>query len=265
MGCRCPGLARVLVKIGGSVITNKEEPFSLKKPNLCLVAEELSRVKEKHQIILVHGGGSFGHAVARRHMNSHNGLPPEAAVEIHNAMLKLNIAFTSTLADFGIPTIPLHPSSMVRMYDNKIEHMDTGPIERHMVSGFVVVLHGDVALASGGKLVVLSGDELIRYLGLKIVFDRVVIGCDVDGIHTKNPKTDPKAKLLEYYPSKGSIELERSQDIDVTGGIKNKLEKLLELAEKGYEPIIVNASVAGRLSKAINGEKTRGTIIRVSQ
>ncbi|RLG72686.1 MAG: hypothetical protein DRO11_01625 [Methanobacteriota archaeon] len=260
-------MARILVKIGGSVLTHKEKPFSLNKTNLHLVAEELRRVAGKHQILLVHGGGSFGHAAASPYINTDNnhGLPPAAAGEIHNSMLKLNMYFTSTLIEFGIPTISLHPSSMVKMHNNKIAKMETELLEKYMDSRFLLVLHGDVALDSKGRIVILSGDELIRYLGLKIVFDRVVVGCDVDGVHTKDPKTDPKAKLLEYYPNKTPIQLGKTPETDVTGGIKNKLEKLLELAEKGYNPIIVNASKEGRLSKAINGEKTRGTTIRIDK
>ena len=54
-----------------------------------------------------------------------------------------------------------------------------------------------------------------------------------------------------------------SSGIDVTGGMKHKVEKMLELAEKGIKSQIINGLVPGNLKKALLDKKVKGTIIEV--
>ena len=49
----------ILIKLGGSVITNKENPLSPRKKSIDKIVKSLRKLNEP--IIIVHGGGSFGH------------------------------------------------------------------------------------------------------------------------------------------------------------------------------------------------------------
>ena len=49
----------ILIKLGGSIITNKERPLSPRKKTIENIARNLKKIDEP--IIIVHGGGSFGH------------------------------------------------------------------------------------------------------------------------------------------------------------------------------------------------------------
>ncbi len=49
----------ILVKLGGSIITNKEKPLSVRRKTIDNLAESLKKINEP--IIIVHGGGSYGH------------------------------------------------------------------------------------------------------------------------------------------------------------------------------------------------------------
>ena len=55
-----------VLKLGGSVITDKEKPLTPNLEAIERLATEISRAKVS-SLILVHGGGSFGHPVAERH------------------------------------------------------------------------------------------------------------------------------------------------------------------------------------------------------
>src|SRR3990167_2902398 len=49
----------ILIKLGGSIITNKKKPLSPRKKTIENIAKHLKKIDEP--IIIVHGGGSFGH------------------------------------------------------------------------------------------------------------------------------------------------------------------------------------------------------------
>ena len=49
----------ILIKLGGSIITNKEKPLSPRKTTIEKISKNLRKISEP--IIVVHGGGSYGH------------------------------------------------------------------------------------------------------------------------------------------------------------------------------------------------------------
>ncbi|KKK70895.1 hypothetical protein LCGC14_2919400, partial [marine sediment metagenome] len=49
----------LLLKLGGSVITNKEKPLSARTKTIYNIVSKLKRIDEP--IVIVHGGGSYGH------------------------------------------------------------------------------------------------------------------------------------------------------------------------------------------------------------
>ena len=49
----------ILIKLGGSIITNKEKPLSPRRKTIENIIKNLKKIDEP--IIIVHGGGSYGH------------------------------------------------------------------------------------------------------------------------------------------------------------------------------------------------------------
>ena len=49
----------ILIKFGGSVITNKEKPLSVRRKTIDNLSKSLKKIDET--MIIVHGGGSYGH------------------------------------------------------------------------------------------------------------------------------------------------------------------------------------------------------------
>ena len=49
----------ILIKLGGSIITNKERPQSARRKTIDNILKQIKRINEPK--ILVHGGGSYGH------------------------------------------------------------------------------------------------------------------------------------------------------------------------------------------------------------
>ena len=49
----------ILIKLGGSIITNKEKPLSARRKTIYNILKQIRKIKEPK--IIVHGGGSYGH------------------------------------------------------------------------------------------------------------------------------------------------------------------------------------------------------------
>jgi isopentenyl phosphate kinase len=57
----------LLMKLGGSVVSSKDKPFSYNEDLVSVIGSALSQHKTEWDYVLVHGGGSFGHPLAKKH------------------------------------------------------------------------------------------------------------------------------------------------------------------------------------------------------
>ena len=80
----------VLIKLGGSVITHKEKPMSVNNISIDRILKALASVKVP--IILINGGGSFGHYWSTKY-NMHSKpekYSSEGIAIVHESMISLN-------------------------------------------------------------------------------------------------------------------------------------------------------------------------------
>lgn len=258
---------RVLViKLGGSAITDKSEDFSLRGKTIKRIAEELSSIEDK--FILVHGGGSFGHPVASKYEISkgyHEKKQLLGFSKTHNVMEKLNQEVVDALIGAGIPAVPVQTSSCSIVKDGEIVSMNLEIIKGFLDLGMVPVLYGDSVLDREKDMTILSGDQILTYLADEFNAEQVLVGMDTEGIFTKDPKINEDAELIpkitpESWENISNL-VEFSSGKDVTGGIKNKIEVLIGLAEKGIESQIINIQNPENIGKAIRTDKKVGTKI----
>jgi len=131
--------------------------------------------------------------------------------------------------------------------------------------GFVPVLYGDAVLDSETGFAILSGDQLVSSLAIRLNADRIIIGADVNGLYTADPKVDPSARLIQRITLKElktlQDKIEGSKATDVTGGMLGKMLELMPAVKRGIRTMIVNATKPNVVYKALKNEKVVGTII----
>ncbi len=255
-----------VLKLGGSVITVKDEPMTVDRENVRRLCEEV-KAAWPMPLIIVHGGGSFGHPVASKYgiadgFTSERQVPGYART--HQAMVVLNSVFVDALLDLGVPSVSVTPSSFIATSDGRINAVDFWIVGRLVVRGILPVLYGDAVLDRRRGFSILSGDQLAVRLATELGASRLVFGVDVDGVFTSNPKLVPGARLIERLPLKkleGFIEIGRALTTDVTGGMLGKVSEAMEAVEAGVEVQIVNATKRDVILKALRGEPVTGTIL----
>lgn len=254
----------LIVKLGGSVITDKSKKFSVRQDTLERLAGELTSVKGS--LVVVHGGGSFGHPLASEYgldSGYREGDQLMGFSLTHRAMERLNARVVEALQGAGFAAVAIQPSACAVVEDGRILSMELRPFLKLLELGLVPVTYGDVVPDLARGMSILSGDRLVVYLARELGSRRIVVGVDVDGVYTGDPKMDKGAEFVPkitpgWSGLEGSIGGARAPD--VTGGMANKVRELLKLAERGVEAQIVNAMKPGVLRRAISGEHL-GTLI----
>ena len=259
------GTEPLIVKFGGSVITDKGKRFVIRDDVLKRLVGELASVKGS--FIVVHGGGSFGHPLASEY-GLNTGYKEERQLMgfslTHRAMERLNARVVEALQGADFAAVAIQPSACAVVDDGQIVSMELQPFRKLLELGLVPVTSGDVVPDLTRGMSILSGDQLVVYLARELGVRRIILGVDVDGVYTGDPKVDKGAELVFKITPGNWGELEASiggaRAPDVTGGMANKVRELLKLAECGVEAQIVNAMKPGILRRAISGEHL-GTMI----
>ncbi len=243
-----------ILKIGGSVLTDKTRLESARMDEIERIAAEIA--KYGSGLILVHGAGSFGHIHAKNY-NIAERFSPEGVLETHRSVVRLNDLVVESLKRAGSSPVPVHPLSCTLLRDGRIDVMETEQVVEMVKRGLVPVLHGDVAMDRSKGAGIVSGDQLVSRLARSLRPEVVALGTAVDGVIFRG-EVLPEVRREDL--AKIGSELGASAGVDVTGGMRGKLDELLDLADEGVGSQIFNAEKAGMIERVLGGERT-GTLV----
>ncbi len=219
----------IVLKLGGSVLTDKSRPETVDEAALeravAAVAEFRARA-DPPDLVVVHGGGSFGHVHADAHdVTTDRGTSdPEALWAVHDAMRRLNDRVTGALRAAGVAPAPVHPFSLAHRDATGELTLPTAGIATMVGEGFVPVLHGDGVVHRGRGVTVLSGDDIVVALARALDADRVGLCSTVPGVLRDGAVVDRIDAMDDVADALGG-----SDGVDVTGGMAGKVDSLLRL------------------------------------
>ena len=203
--------------------------------------------------VVVHGGGSFGHPVARRyHLSSRSvSRSSEGVSETRQAMFDLNGRVCETFIAAGLRPYTFSPFPLLTLAGKKGASWLRGMIS----TGLTPVTFGDV-VRDGSGYRVLSGDTIALELSKLLGADRCVFVMDVEGV--MGP-----AGVLRTIDERTAAGLDLSASGDATGGIALKIAEGLRIAASGTEVSFVSGFRPEELAKALKGLSFHGTTVRV--
>ena len=254
-----------ILKLGGSAITMKGRERTPNNPAIRRLAREIAEASV-FPLIIIHGGGSYGHPSAERYKIKGGFKEPSQLIgfsKTHEAMASLNSLVVNALISEGVPALGMPPSSFMVLSGGRLLNVEKHPLVRALEVGVTPVLYGDVAFDTDMGFTILSGDRIAASLAMRLGAQRIVVGVDVDGLYTDDPKLNPSARLIRHLTPKKLKDVEGkirgSQFPDVTGGMLGKVMELEAAVKSGVEVIIVNALREGNIYKALRGEDVVGT------
>jgi len=253
-----------IIKLGGSVITDKAKDCTFKQKVMDNLSEQIKRAGK--EAIIIHGAGSFGHIIAKKYdLNSgYKRLEQiKGFSETHEKVQALNSLVLKSLQSAGLPAVSISPHSTIKLQNHKLERMNYEIFEEYLEKKFMPVTFGDVVLDKTLGFSICSGDLLVQALAKHFKPEKVIFVMDEDGLYTANPKIDNKAKLLEKTTITDFEKLTTSLDshADVTGGMAGKIENIKKITGLEIDTVLLNGNKADRLYHALVGEETKSTTV----
>lgn len=258
----------VIIKIGGSVITDKSTARGkFKKNTFAKIAREIQETKSKKNfdLILIHGAGAYPHYLTSKYKVSQGFSGPESAfgfVHIKQEVFRLNNLIWVELFKTGMPVSTVQPSAIIFTSKGKIKSFNTKYIEELLKLGITPLLMGDDTIDTTMGINVFSGDTILSYLGKKYKANKLIFISDTEGVFDKNPKTHRNAKLIKEINSKNFDSITKSMEkfnvYDSTGEMAGKLNAINKYL-KGFEIIITGEE---GIKKVLLGKKA-GTLIKL--
>ena len=244
----------LLVKLGGSIITNKKKPLSPRKKTIDSIVQSLRKVKE--DMVLVHGGGSYGHYWSVKYdMHTKPANYNIRGVSIvKNSMIELNKIILDSFLKNKLNPYCLPPSNF--MLGTKPITKKINEIKKIANSGLIPITFGDALWYANKKSYILSGDQIMSILARVIRPRLSIFILNEDGLYS-NLKS--KKLINEFKNEKISI---KKDTMDVTGGMARKVSEAINISKMGLRVFFVNGNKPNRIVNAINGNKFEGTLFR---
>ncbi len=265
----------IIIKLGGSIVTLKHlSRPAIRSAHVGRIAAVLKRHyrPKKHALILIHGAGSFGHIHAHKYdlaLGTKNHKEKlYRATENQSLDATLNAGLTALFIAAGLPVVGMPSRTLALNTRGKLSSLNAHPIEVALNSNAIPLLHGDMIFDTTWGLSVCSGDVLVAELARIFSTKKVFFASDVDGIFSQDPHKHKHAVLIEKTTlqeiSNGSLKLEQSHNIDITGGLSKKFSFFKKIASLEYI-FLFNGLQSETFSFPFSQKKFFGTTIRTKK
>ena len=262
-----PGL--VFLKLGGSLITDKDRPSTARIEVLNRLAAEIASARAAQPdlpIVLGHGSGSFGHAAAHRHA-IHQGVHAPAEwrglQEVWREARALNQITLEAFDRAGLPVMAFPPSAAALARDGQVIRWEVEPLRLALQGGLIPLVNGDILLDETRGGVVLSTEGAFVYLAHRLRPARILLAGLEPGVWADFPTCSRLAPVITPQTLAGIAQgIGGSVSVDVTGGMREKVQMMLALVEKipGFEAQIFTGLEPGLLARVLLGEKAGATL-----
>lgn len=259
-----------LIKLGGSVITNKEVPMMVRADVLKRLIREIAKATKEtgSEVIIGHGQGSFGHAPALRYKTMEGFINKDSVMGMaitQDTAAQLNRIVVQELINEHIPAVSFLFSNTMITNARKADHWCFDVLSEYLRRGLVPVTGGDVIVDKKQGCTIWSTEQVLSHIAQH--FDeehgyhiqRIIHVTEVDGMLSASGTLIPKVN--RDNEKEIIAHLNGTKGFDVTGGMGHKIDESLQLLDKGVESYILSGLKKGNLYSALTGNGWVGTHI----
>ena len=257
----------IVVKLGGSLITDKERPSTVRSDVLRRLAREIAAARPALEgpLLVSHGSGSFGHAAAVRYdvargITSAAQLPGLAATQ--GQAHRLHRIVVEALLDADLAPFSLAPSSFLVADGGEPVEVLLEPLLRAIALGLLPVTFGDVVLDRRRGAAICSTETVLLALAPRLAAARVPVE-QVLWMGATRGVLGPDGRTVAAITAE-NVEPVLAASVgaagtDVTGGMRHRVETAWRLAGAGVPSLLLDGLEEGTLEQALRGEEAGGT------
>jgi len=259
-----------LIKLGGSIITNKDIPMSLRSDLLQKLVREIAIAKARmpdELLIVGHGQGSFAHVPASKYRTLDGFINEESVLGmaiVQDSAATLNRLVVHEFLKNELPAVSFYASNTIVSKQRKVASYYMDVLWHYLEKGLLPVTCGDVLVDSQQGCTIWSTEQILSFFaeyfserGLavsQIIHVTEVpgfLGCNGQVIKRITKKTWPQLQKM----------LTSTKGFDVTGGMGLKVEESLALAERNIKSYILSGIAKDNLLAALTKQPFLGTEI----
>ncbi len=245
----------VIIKLGGSLLTDKTRETIVQKQRIELLTSELQTLHAKMpdtSFLLGTGAGGYVHFTAHKYGLRDGAQTPDQLLGMslaHNAALRLSIMVADELTSKDVPAFSISSSSMLACTNREPTGVFLEPIRNLLEAGVMPIVHGDTISDPARGTTIMSTEEVLQVCltELRPNYQKVVVIylLDTDGVYDKDGVLIPSLKADEEIIVHGNLEH------DVTGGILGKVSSARKAALLADEVYIIGGKKPGTLETAL--------------
>ncbi len=254
-----------LLKLGGSLITDKASARTVAEDHVRRLAAEIAAGWSGGGLVIGHGSGSFGHPEARAAgLAGSGGESPDRAPDplgvarTQSAAHDLHRTVVRRLVDAGVPAYSQPPSGFLVAAAGTPRGELPASMAAALDGGLVPVTMGDVLLdvEDDGPLAAIASTETVfTYLAPALgrwgfAVGRVLWLGVTPGVLDRDGR--PMALIDESNIEAAAAAAGGSAAVDVTGGMAHRLAVAWQLARRGIESLILDGRRPGSLESALD-------------
>jgi len=256
-------MSLVFLKLGGSLITDKSQPYTARLDKLDDLSAQIAAASQENadlRLILGHGSGSFGHTPASQFDTRRGVSGPEAwrgFAEVWYQASRLNRLVIEALHRAGLPALAFSPAASVIARDGKVSSWDCAALRSALENGLLPVIHGDVVFDQIRGGTILSTEDLFAYLAQEFQPERILLAGQERGVWADFPSRQRlAAEITPRNFAQQTPGLGGAAGTDVTGGMRSKVTEMLKLVEllPSLEVLIFSGEEPGILRRVLRGE-----------
>lgn len=248
----------VFLKLGGSLITDKGRPYTARLEVVQRLAVEIAQALAERpdlRLLVGHGSGSFGHQAAAPYGTRQGVRSAEqwrGYAHVAAAAARLNRLVSDAFLEAGVPALSIQPSASARCRDGMLLHLAIEPICQALDHGLVPLVYGDVALDAvrGGTIV--STEDIFVYLTDMLGPQRVLLAGAAPGVLDRQGQVI--ARISPATIGALSAVLSGSGNVDVTGGMADKVTRMVELVGR-------HGALSVRIFSGLEADRVRCALV----
>jgi isopentenyl phosphate kinase len=221
----------ILVKLGGSLISDKTKVNKARVKEIINVAKQIKKLTKDYSLIVFTGAGGYGHPIAEEFKNKLY----EGIKEIKSACKEINkIVVDALINQSGLSAVSVEPDKVAEYRNGKMVSLSLTYIVSLLEKNVIPVFHADLVHDKKLGVTVLSMDKFLtdtainlQNNGLKI--EKAVFVGVVEGVVDRNGMLISKITRKNF--SKFKDVFFKGKGVDVSGGMRYKVEQCLRLAD----------------------------------
>ncbi len=259
----------ILLKLGGSLITEKDRPRTARGEVIRRLAGEIAaaRARMDERLLVGHGSGSFGHVAAKRAGLGEGPMAPEALAGVAATRVEaaeLHRIVCGALTGAGLAPFSFPPGSFLVACAAVLEGPLPEGLPLAIAASLLPVVYGDAVLDTcwGGSIA--STEAVFAFLAARLpeagypVRRAIWLG-ETDGLLDAAGRTIPVVDPAKWEEAAAAVW--EPVGTDVTGGMRLRLATTAALAQRGIPSLLTNGTVPGLLERALLGEAVPGTVV----